>query len=138
MKTCDICGRDETALTDDVPGTGLKISLDDGGLWVCAECGSRIRPAAADASEGGELDEALKPLVGKNAGAICRTLELPYEPPYRAVIDAAAKIGYNEDRFMSTWSFLTQWLDGTTVWRSEDQTAKALVYPNGEVQINEI
>jgi len=109
LKTCDICGCDESALSDDVPGTTLKINLD----------------------------EALKPLVGKNAGAICRTLELPYEPPYQSVIDAATQIGYDEDRYMSTWSFLTLWLDGTTLWLSEDQTAKALVYPSGEVQINQ-
>ena len=112
--------------------------MDADGLWVCEDCESRMTTSHVGDSEGEELDESLKPLVGQNSGAICRTLELPYEPPFQSVIDAASKIGYDEDRYLSTWSFQNQWLDGTTVWLSEDRTTKALVHPNGEVQINEI
>jgi len=82
-----------------------------------------------------ELDEKLKALIGHSAGAICRTLDLPYEPPYQSIIDAASKIAYDEDRYMSAWSFVTQWLDGTTVWQSEDRSAKALVSTDGTIQI---
>jgi hypothetical protein len=138
LKTCDICGRDESALFDESPETTSEISPDDDGLWVCGTCRSRVIHQPADTADEGELDEALRLLVGKSAGAICRTLELPYVPPYQAIMDAAAQIGYDEDRYMSTWSFLIQWLDGTTVWQSEDKTARALVYPNGDVQVDEI
>jgi len=82
-----------------------------------------------------ELDDNIKALVGKSAGAICFTMNLPYEPPYQSIIDAASKVAYDEDRYMSAWSFVTQWMDGTTVWQSEDQSAVALVHADGNVQI---
>ena len=85
--------------------------------------------------EAGELDKELSALVGKSVGAICYTLNLPYKPPYQTIIDAASKIAYDEDRFMSAWFFVTQWLDGTTVWRSEDGEAVAIVTPDGSVLI---
>jgi hypothetical protein len=101
---------------------------------VCPDCRTRpVLPAVGSGS--GELAEELHALVGKSAGAICRTLNLPYEPPYRSVIDAASAIAYDEDRFMSTWSFVTQWLDGSTVWRSQDGEAVAIVSPNGSIRI---
>ena len=74
-------------------------------------------------------------MVGKSAGAICRTLNLPYVPPYRSVIDAASRIAYDEDRYMSAWLFVTQWMDGTTLWQPEDQSARALVYTEGHILI---
>ncbi len=61
---------------------------------------------------------------------------LPYEPPYQSIIDAASKIAYDEDRYMSAWLFVTQWIDGTTIWQSEDQSSKALVSVDGDIQIN--
>ena len=87
--------------------------------------------------KGEELIEGLEALAGKSAGAICLTLNLPYEPPYQSVIDAASKIAYDEDRYMSAWSFVAQWLDGTTVWRAEDGSATALVGPDGFVRIEQ-
>jgi hypothetical protein len=130
---CDFCGRPGIEADD--------LELDEDGLWVCRACKPRLtgRPVAYFEGEGeddgGELDERLQPLVGKSAGAICRTLELPFTPPYRAVIEAAQTIAYDEDRYMSEWSFLTQWTDGTTVWHSPARDAKALVSPGGEVRI---
>ncbi len=85
-----------------------------------------------------DLDEKLAPLVGNSAGAICRTLELSYVPPYKSVIDAASKIGYDQDLYMSAWLFVSQWQDGTTLWRESDDHANAQVTPDGKVNIQEI
>ena len=82
-----------------------------------------------------DLDEALQALIGKSAGAICRTLELPFVPPYDIVIEAATRIAYDQDLYMSAWVFVTQWLDGTTVWRASNSRATGLVTLNGTVII---
>ena len=116
-------------ITDETP----VVELDEDGLWVCHTCRAKlVLPTVGKEME--ELEE-LRALVGKSAGAICRTLNLPYEPPYQSVIDAAAKIAYEEDRFMSAWLFVTQWLDGTTIWRAEDGEAVAFVAPDGSVRV---
>jgi hypothetical protein len=124
--TCDICGRP-------LPAEELELDVDE--LWICAACrpGLVTRPVAPGGNV--ELDEPLRELVGQSAGAICRTLDLPFVPPYDTVITAAARIAYDEDRYMSGWSFLTQWLDGTTVWLSPEKHRKALVTVHGEVQV---
>jgi hypothetical protein len=111
--------------------------MDEDGLWVCSECQARLisKPTESEDNEDSELDEKVQALVGKSAGAICRTLELQYVPPYQAIIDAASKIAYDEDRYMSSWLFVTQWMDGTTVWQSEDLSAKALVSPDGDTPV---
>ena len=109
------------------------MELDEDGLWVCYNC--RTRLVLSPVGEAIDLVEGLEALVGKSAGAICLTLNLPYEPAYQSVIDAASKIAYDEDRYMSAWSFVTQWMDGTTVWQSEDQSAQALVYTDGKIQV---
>jgi hypothetical protein len=109
------------------------LELDEDELWVCYRCRGRL--SLPPVGRGEELIEGLEQLVGKSAGAICLTLNLPYAPPYQSVIDAASKIAYDEDRYMSTWSFVAQWLDGTTVWRAEDGSATALVGPDGSVRI---
>jgi hypothetical protein len=83
-----------------------------------------------------ELEEEIKALVGKSAGAICHTLNLPFEPPYQIVLNAASKIGYDEDHYMSGWLFVNQWMDGSTVWRSEDGRGMAIVKLDGRVQVN--
>ena len=133
-RVCDFCGCSER----DLKAQGVKLSpvieLDQDGLWVCSNCRPKLlTPAVGDEiSDQGELRE----LVGKSAGAICYTLNLPYEPPYQHVIDAAAKIAYDEDRFMSTWSFADQWLDGTTLWYSADGGISALVTPDGSVRLS--
>jgi hypothetical protein len=109
------------------------MELDEDGLWVCYNC--RARLVLPPAGEAVDLAEGLETLVGESAGAICLTLNLPYEPPYRSVIDAASKIAYDEDRYMSAWSFVTQWPDGTTVWRAEDGGSIAVVAPDGSVRV---
>jgi hypothetical protein len=106
------------------------MELDEDGLWVCHHCRPKLI-LSTTGKEAAELVEELHALVGESAGAICRTLNLPYEPPYQTVIDAASKIAYDEDKFMSAWSFVTQWLDGTTVWRAEDGESLAVVAPGG-------
>ena len=62
-------------------------------------------------------------------------MNLPYVPPYQLIMDAASQIAYDEDRYMNAWSFVMQWIDGTTVWQSEDRSAKALVYTDGNIRI---
>lgn len=129
---CDFCGR---------PGSGDRhghdhLELDEDDLWVCAECRGRLRIGpVGPLDDGVELVEAIVGLVGQSAGAICRTLNLPYEPPFDSIIDAASRIAYDEDRYMSAWTFVTQWLDGTSVWLSPDRSAKALAPPEGDIQI---
>jgi len=110
------------------------MELDEDGLWVCFHCRAKlVLPPVGE--ETADLTEELRALVGKSAGAICHTLNLPYEPPYCSVIDAASQIAYDEDRYMSAWSLVTEWTDGTTVWRSEDRGAQAIVAPDGSVQV---
>ncbi len=117
-----------------IPDRSRGIELDEDGLWVCHYCRAKlVLPTVGE--EAGELAEELDDLVGQSAGAICHTLNLPYEPPYRAIIDAASKIAYDEDRFMSAWLFVTQCLDGTTVWRAESGEAVSFVAPDGSVHI---
>ena len=134
---CDFCGRPRTVLPYQSLADQREIELDEDGLWVCSECKARLisKPTGHDNQEDNELDEKVKALVGKSAGAICRTLDLPYIPPYQSIIDAASAIAYDEDRYMSEWLFITQWIDGTTVWQSEDRSTKALVSPDGNIQV---
>jgi hypothetical protein len=110
------------------------MKLDEDGLWVCHHCRAKLRLPTVD-KEAEELVEELQALVGVSAGAICHTLNLPCEPPYETIIDAASRIAYDEDRFMSAWSFVTQWLDGTTAWRAEDGEAVAFVDPDGSIRV---
>jgi hypothetical protein len=127
-RCCDFCGKPES-----LPSRQLEMDEDD--LWVCSECKARLTSKPTASVEDADLDEKLKPLIGKSAGAICYTLNLPYVPPYLYVIDAATNIAYDQDRYMSAWSFVTQRLDGTTVWLSEDRRARAIVSPEGTIQI---
>ena len=100
QRYCDFCGRSETNLLAEAP-TGLPaLEMDEDGLYVCFNCHAKlVLPSAGE--EAVDLVEELRALVGKSAGAICYTLNLPYEPPYRSVIDAASQIAYDEDRYMS-------------------------------------
>jgi len=133
---CDFCGRSEQELSAPTDNRSQVIELDQDSLWICRDCRSKlVYPAVSEVSE--ELGE-LRVLVGESAGAICHTLNLPYEPPYKTVIDAASKIAYDEDRFMSAWSFVTQWLDGTTIWRSADGESSAIISQDGSVHIQSL
>ena len=134
---CDFCGRPATIIQNQYLYGQRVLEIDEDGLWVCSECKSRIIRNSTDdiESDNNDLDALIKALVGKSAGAICFTLDLPYVPHYQSIIDAASKIAYDEDRYMSTWLFVTQWADGTTVWECEDRSARALVFPEGDIQI---
>ena len=133
QRYCDFCGRLEDEL-EQPPSGSPKLEIDSDGLRVCSDCRARLVSAPVGESSIA-LDEKTEPLIGKSAGAICRTLNLPYEPPYQSIIDAASLIGYDQDLYMSAWLFVTQWLDGTTVWRAEDGGAMAIVTPDGAVRI---
>lgn len=132
-RCCDFCGRSEIDISARAPAGSPALELDRDGLWVCTDCRARLTlPPVGDDTD---LAEELGALVGQSAGAICHTLNLPYEPPYRTVIDAASRIAYDEDRYMSAWSFVTQWLDGTTIWRAEDGASLAIVAPDGSIHV---
>ncbi len=133
-RCCDFCGCSESELSAQAPDRSRVIELDGDGLWVCDYCRAKLVLATVG-EEAGELGEKLNALVGQSAGAICHTLNLPYEPPYRAILDAASMIAYDQDRFMSAWLFVTQWLDGTTVWHAESGEAVAFVAPDGSVRM---
>ena len=135
QKSCDFCGRLEAALPTPAQEGAAKLELDEDGLWVCHDCRARLVVPPVGELADAELPKEIRALVGKSAGAICSVLNLPYEPPYRSLIDAAQTIAYDEDRYMSAWSFVSQWLDGTTVWRDEDGSATAMVTEDGVVQI---
>jgi len=130
---CDICGRSAAEISRrPMEGTALRI---ENGLRLCRDCSTRLATHQKDDALNKEPDEQLALVIGKSAGAICLTMNLPYEPPYCAIIDAASKIAYDEDRYMSAWIFDSLWLDGTTVWHEEDGSAVALVYADGSVDI---
>ena len=137
IPVCDICGRSGSIDPSRQRKGRRVIEMDEDDLWICQECQARLtsKPVGSEDEKDGELDEKLTALVGKSVGAICLTLNLPYEIPYQPIIDAASKIAYDEDRYMSAWSFVTQWIDGTTVWQSEDRRARALVLPDGTIHV---
>jgi hypothetical protein len=133
---CDICGYPATKDDDLDSNDQRDITMDNDGLWICSNCEAKLanKPEGDFYEDDCELDDEIRSLIGKSAGAICRTLGLPYEPPYQVIMDAASKIAYDEDRYMSTWAFVAQWVDGATIWQSPDRTAKALVHEDGKVR----
>ena len=88
QRYCDFCGRSESDLSAQVPNGSSAMEMDQDGLWVCHSCRDKLVLSAVG-ELAGEVSEELGVLVGKSAGAICRTLNLPYVPPYRSSIDAA-------------------------------------------------
>jgi hypothetical protein len=75
-RCCDFCGRSEVELTAQILDGSAVMELDEDGLWVCYDCRARLvlPPLGKEAAEPGE---ELRALVGKSAGAICHTLNLP-------------------------------------------------------------
>lgn len=132
---CDFCGLLEDELKQ-LPNGAPKLEVDPDGLQVCSDCRARLDSASVGQSSVA-LDEKIEALVGKSVGAICYTLNLPYKPPYRFIIDAASLIGYDQDLYMGAWLLVTQWPDGTTVWRAEDGRATSIVTPDGAIKIQE-
>ncbi len=135
---CDICGRSQEDFVQETRDTSIKFYRDEDDFWVCSECQSNLISLPTTQEDGEDLDERIKGLIGKSVGAICRTTNLPFVPPYQSIIEAASRIAYDEDRYMSAWSFVTQWMDGTTVWQSVDKSAKALVDTKGDIRIESI
>ena len=133
IPACDICGRVEDSSQDHA----IKLEIDADGLWICSICRKNLI-AIPIGQEADELDERIKALVGKSAGAICRTMNLPFVYPYRSIMEAAARIAYDEDRYMSAWSFVTQWMDGTTVWQSADKRSRVIVGTGSRGKIEQI
>ncbi|MEW5827802.1 MAG: hypothetical protein AB1846_02855 [Chloroflexota bacterium] len=132
-KFCDFCGRFEHEL----PEAGKpKLTIDEDGLWACADCRAKMITAPVGDGEAVELDEEIAALIGKSAAEICRTLNLPYMPPYETVIDAATRIALDEKLPMSGWRFVNQWLDGSTVWKAEEGDGMAIVRSDGTIQVN--
>jgi hypothetical protein len=115
-RVCDICGhldiKHKLKHSDEKP----LLLLDEDGLWICNPCQKLLKSNPIGFDDEEPLDDDLKPLVGKSAGAICRTLELVCEPPFDSVIEAASIIAYDQDRYMSAWLFVKQWRNGTSVW----------------------
>lgn len=135
-KFCDFCGRFEYELPEPKGNKEPKLVIDEDGLWICSSCRSKITTGPVGDGWEVEVEEEIKALIGKSAGAICRTLGLPFEPPYEFVLEAASKIGFKEDRYMSDWLFVNQWQDGSTLWRSEDGRGMVVVKPDGSIQVN--
>jgi hypothetical protein len=134
QRYCDFCGRSEIDLLAQAPIGLPTMELDVDGFWICYHCRAKlVLPPVGE--EAADLVEELLALVGKSAGAICHTLNLPYVPPYQSIIDAASKIAYDENRYMSAWSFVTEWPDGTTIWRSEDRCSLAMVTSDGTIHV---
>jgi hypothetical protein len=131
-RSCDICGRSEDRLSARNANDSLDLELDEDGLWICRDCRARLVTSPVGQTVAADLSDEIRALVGESAGAICFTLNLPYEPPYRTIIDAASKVW---EMHMSSWSFVTQLSDGTTVFRAPDGDAIATVTRDGCVQI---
>jgi hypothetical protein len=136
QRSCDFCGRSESELAQHSDGSS-KLEIDSDGLWTCGDCRAQLVSTPVGQSDD-HLDEKIKALIGKSVGAICYTMNLPYEPPYQSIIDAASRIGYDQDLYMGAWLFVTQWLDGTTVWRAEDGESTAVVPPDGAIHIEKM
>ena len=88
QRCCEFCGHSEVELSAQILDGLPVLELDEDGLWVCHNC--RAKPVFPIVGrEAGELVEELYALAGESAGAICHTLNLPYEPPHQTIIDAA-------------------------------------------------
>jgi hypothetical protein len=63
-RICDICGRSASELPPQEGDTPL-LKMDEDGLWLCADCREIIKSEPLGEGGGGEIDEELKPLIGK-------------------------------------------------------------------------
>lgn len=128
-RKCDVCNLTESQLifhgADDFP-----VRVTKSGLLLCSNCGDKV-DSTDDLLGGQELTDPLHSLIGKSAGTIAMTLNLPYEPPFRDIIDDASMI---QNSIRSPWEFAEIWLDGSTVWIDPDGTQKAIVCRDGTVR----
>ena len=132
-KYCDFCGHIESAFVD---AEKPVLTIDEDGLWSCADCREKVATEPVGDGWDVALDEKLVALIGQSAGAICRTLNLPQEEPYLIVLNVSSQIAYDDDQFMSDWLFVNQWLDGSTVWRAADGRGLVIVKPDGSIQVH--
>lgn len=116
IEKCDICG--------------LQKPLNmQSGLYVCSQCGQKI--VNFDLVEHhSELIPELQRLIGKQAGWITQTLNIPYVYPYTTIIDAADVL---QDSLRSVYLLNQIWEDGTTVWRAIDGNELCLVTKDKEI-----
>ncbi len=133
---CDICGRFEHELPEPVDSKEPKLTIDEDGLWLCNECGGKVTTEPVGDGWNVALDEEVAALIGESAGTILRDLGLPNEAPYLFLLAAASKLSLGENQVMSSWRFINQWLDGSTVWRAEDGRGMAIVTSDGRIQLN--
>ena len=138
QRLCDFCGRPGSIFREENSNVKPLLQVDEDGLWICGLCQKQLKSKPTALEFDDILDDELKPLVGKSAGAICRTLELPFVDPYKTIIEAASIIAYDQDRYMSAWLFVSLWLDGTTVWRAPESHEISFVSPAGTVNIQTI
>jgi hypothetical protein len=79
--------------------------------------------------------EELESLVGKNASQIAyANLQHDAHPLVEAVLDAAILIRA-EPYYMSTWVYVTQWEDGTTIWHAPEGDGTATVFRDGTIHV---
>ena len=122
-RCCDVCGGSKH----------IGLERDEDGLWICSACRKSLIATPAGEWEDAILSDEVRILVGKSVGAICFTLNLPDEPPYQRIVNHAVEM---HNHLMSAWSFVTQWVDGTTVWRDEEGIAIAFVSGDEVVDIS--
>jgi hypothetical protein len=53
------------------------------------------------------------------------------DPVLDSIVEAAAAV---QESIRSTWFFVEQWPDGTTVWREPEGRAMAMVSPEGVIR----
>ena len=79
--------------------------------------------------------EKLESLVGKNAGAIAMTLNLPYVEPYTVVIDGAIAV---QESLRSPWTFIGLDQNGNTLWVSPDEKSLLRVDQEGTIALERV
>jgi hypothetical protein len=136
-RRCDLCGRTEGEILAQTPGTVQALELNGMGLWLCLQCRSQPSTGPSSLDEDREVYEfpaELRPLLNKSAGAICMTMDLPRRPPFREIVEDAYVL---QGRTMGAWIFVTQWNDGSTIWRSPDGLQVAIIKFDGTMRIEQ-
>jgi len=132
---CDICDRSVSEIREQGEGDGTGPQLNAGGIWICSECMLDFSTRRAVFEDDLQLEHNLDSLVGKNAGAIAMTLNLPYVKPIKVVIDGAIAV---QESLRSPWTFVTLDSDGNTLWLSPDRKSVVRVDPEGNLEVQTI
>lgn len=99
------------------------------GLYICSQCEQKIANFE-DELEDLELQPELKPLIGKSAGWITQTLNLPYVYPYEKIIDAADVM---QDNLRSAYTLYQIWQGDVTVWLAPGENSICLVTSENKI-----